>query len=295
MTEAIVHSETLRTADGEDLAATRFEPTRPDGATVVVGSAVAVPRTYYASFAAHLATHGLRVLTFDYRGIGGSRAATLRGYRAGFLDWARLDLDAALEHALEAYDSSRLLYVGHSLGGQVLPLAPCAERLDAGLLVAPASGTWRNWRGLERLGLMALFYVTLPAVARSWGYVPGRLLGGEDVPREAALDWARWGRHPDYLHGHVPGSRELFARLRLPLRVVGLADDRFAPPEAIDQLASWYTSAAVERVEIAPADVGASAIGHFGFFRRRFEDTLWRDAVAWLRSEGVDEAARAEG
>jgi len=28
---------------------------------------------------------------------------------------------------------------------------------------------------------------------------------------------------------------------------------------------------------------GAPAIGHFGFFRRRFADTLWPHAGEWLR------------
>jgi predicted alpha/beta hydrolase len=33
---------------------------------------------------------------------------------------------------------------------------------------------------------------------------------------------------------------------------------------------------------ISPADVGAAGIGHFGFFRRRFEASLWPRAGDWL-------------
>jgi predicted alpha/beta hydrolase len=36
---------------------------------------------------------------------------------------------------------------------------------------------------------------------------------------------------------------------------------------------------------IAPDDVGATAIGHFGFFRRRFEPTLWPRAGDWLERQ----------
>ena len=43
-----------------------------------------------------------------------------------------------------------------------------------------------------------------------------------------------------------------------------------------------FTGAQVERVQIAPRDVGAAKIGHFGFFRPDHRDTLWRDAADWL-------------
>jgi len=33
-----------------------------------------------------------------------------------------------------------------------------------------------------------------------------------------------------------------------------------------------------------PRELGAERIGHFGFFREQFRDTLWRDAADWLES-----------
>ncbi|MFL6259471.1 MAG: hypothetical protein ACJ76Y_07150 [Thermoanaerobaculia bacterium] len=35
----------------------------------------------------------------------------------------------------------------------------------------------------------------------------------------------------------------------------------------------------------SPREVGAPAIGHFGFFRERFRDTLWRESSGWLREQ----------
>jgi predicted alpha/beta hydrolase len=34
-----------------------------------------------------------------------------------------------------------------------------------------------------------------------------------------------------------------------------------------------------------PHEVGAKAIGHFGFFRERFRDSLWREAADWLERQ----------
>ena len=59
-------------ADGRPLAATVLEPHRVEGA-VVIASATGVPRRIYEGVAGCLADAGLAVLTFDYRGIGGSR------------------------------------------------------------------------------------------------------------------------------------------------------------------------------------------------------------------------------
>jgi predicted alpha/beta hydrolase len=38
----------------------------------------------------------------------------------------------------------------------------------------------------------------------------------------------------------------------------------------------------VDHRHVIPREVGAPAIGHFGFFRERFRDTLWRESAGWL-------------
>jgi hypothetical protein len=50
----------------------------------------------------------------------------------------------------------------------------------------------------------------------------------------------------------------------------------------VEALAAFYSAARAQVRLVRPADVGASAIGHFGFFRARFEPTLWREAALFL-------------
>jgi len=33
-----------------------------------------------------------------------------------------------------------------------------------------------------------------------------------------------------------------------------------------------------------PRELGVKSIGHFGFFRERFRDSLWREAADWLET-----------
>ena len=81
--------------DGFVLGASLYHPVaaRARG-TVILHGATAVPQSYYRHFASFLAERGLRVLTYDYRGVGRSRPAQLRGFAATMTDWARLDAAA---------------------------------------------------------------------------------------------------------------------------------------------------------------------------------------------------------
>lgn len=62
----------LAAADGEMLAAYRFDPPGAAKASVVIAPAMAISQSFYANFAAWLAGQGYTVWTFDYRGTGES-------------------------------------------------------------------------------------------------------------------------------------------------------------------------------------------------------------------------------
>ena len=64
---------TIPAADGYPLAATLFLPLGAKRHAVLISSATATPRKIYRGFAGYLARRGCAVLTYDYRGIGGSR------------------------------------------------------------------------------------------------------------------------------------------------------------------------------------------------------------------------------
>jgi predicted alpha/beta hydrolase len=33
----------------------------------------------------------------------------------------------------------------------------------------------------------------------------------------------------------------------------------------------------------SPEDIAVRAIGHFGFFKKRYKSTLWRESLDWLK------------
>jgi len=272
--------------DGTPLAASLFEPAEgaPPRAAVLIASAMGVPRRLYQAFAEHLAREGLAVLTFDYRGVGESRPASLKGYTAHLHDWAEQDLAGAIAHLEGRYPGAPLLYIGHSVGGQLLGLTPGADRLKAALFVASQSGYWRNWTGLHRARMLTVWHAVIPAMTGLFGYLPMRyILGGEDVPAGVGREWARWGRDPEYVRGFARRERQggLFARLSLPILSYAVTGDTFAPPATVEALLSFYERAGVTLRTVGPA-IDGETIGHFGFFSRRFQASLWPEARAFL-------------
>jgi predicted alpha/beta hydrolase len=282
--------------DAYALAAAHARPSQPNGRVVLINSALGVPHAYYARYAERLAARGFDVLSYDYRGIAGSRPARLRGFKARAADFASHDYEGMLRHALALRERrareglpAKLLVVGHSIGGQIAALAPSATEVDALMLVGAQIGDWRLWPHPRRAGIWLFAHALLPAVSHAVGFFPGRALRlGEDLPAGVAQEWARWMRTPGYYTGHHradPGGPERLAAIkafRAPVLAWCVADDGYAPPQATEALLSLFESTQVERRRPSPSQLGVARIGHFGFFRERFAGTLWQDSADWL-------------
>ena len=121
---------TLRTVDGLALGAWLVEPGEPDrGVAVLVANGNAGNRSLRAPLARALASAGLAVLLFDYRGYGGNPG------RPSEQGLAR-DVRAAHRFLVEEaeVDPARLLYYGESLGAAVVTEL-ATEHPPAGLVL----------------------------------------------------------------------------------------------------------------------------------------------------------------
>ncbi len=270
-------------ADGLPLTATLFEPADPTHA-VIVSCATATPRGFYRAFAAWLEARGAAVLTYDYRGCG-EPADELRRSNARMRDWGALDFPGVVAWMRERYPHLALNAVGHSFGGHALLMAPNAGEIARTVLVAAQSGYWRLTSPGERLKVWALINLLAPFFIRMNGYVPGSKVGlGEDFAKGIMLEWRGWCNSRDYFYDDPTMEPVLVNGLRYtaPTLMLGLADDVWATPEAIDWLAKHYEHAPVERRTLDPRAFGLDGIGHMGFFRSRNGEALWPIVAAHL-------------
>jgi predicted alpha/beta hydrolase len=252
----------------------------------LISSATAVPRRIYRRFAAYLAERGLVAVTYDYRGIGDSRPKSLKGFDARMRDWAALDVAGMVDHLRSLWAPLPLCVVGHSFGGQAVGLIPNNQKISRALLVASQSGYWRFYHSaFEQWRVRFMFEIVVPPIAKFAGHVPGWLGIGEDLPIGVFREWSSWCMKPGFFFDD-PTLKETvnFTRYGGPLRAIGIDDDPWATPRAIDALVEHFTATKPERQQINPRHLGVDKIGHFGFFRPEHRDTLWREAADWLEA-----------
>jgi predicted alpha/beta hydrolase len=292
-----VQSIALTASGGARIAARVFAVSGRPNAAVLIAGAMGVKQDYYAEFAAWLAQQGFAALTFDYRGVGASRPAamrrSLRGFDADLFDWAD-DVDSAIEHLAAIAPGVPIYLVGHSLGAQLPGMLQHRDRIAGLVSVAAGSGYWRdNAPPLKRM-VLYFWHVLVPLATWACGYFPGaRLKKVGDLPRGVILQWRRWCMNPRYHVGHEGEAlRTCFAAVRFPIVALSMTDDELMTERGTRVLIDCYENAPREVQRIAPADVNARRIGHFGFFRPQFETTLWT-RVAELFNRFNDKAAFA--
>jgi predicted alpha/beta hydrolase len=278
------HATTIVAADGYRLAAREYSAAGVSRGAVLIVSAMAVPQSFYADLARWLAGKGWLVVTFDYRGMGDSAPRSLRGFEADVLTWARLDCAAALAFTSGLAAGRPLVWIGHSLGGQIFAMTPGNEAVAAAVTVASGVGYWReNAYPLRRYSWW-LWHLIVPVATAICGYFPGRtlrIIG--DLPEGAIRQWSRWCRHPEYAVG-VEGEamRELYRALSLPMLSVSLTDDEYMSEKNVAVLHGFYANARLTMRRYSPEQLGIRRIGHFGFFRVEAGQQLWPALVDWI-------------
>lgn len=278
----------LPAKDQRPIQATHFAPDGQAGEMrdpIVIAAATGTPQRFYRGFAEFMAGRGRHVVTFDFRGIGRDRPKSLRGFRASFIDWAQLDLDAVVGWAAQ---HGAVDLVGHSFGAQALGHLSHKDQVRSLVGFGMGSGHHSFMKWTEQIKVHFLWHVLAPALAGTYGYLPSSLVGiGEDLPLGVYHDWKRWCNFPRYWFSDpAVDFKPRFAAVRSRVLSVSAEDDAWAPHSSTDMYASHYTGAQVDKLRLAPRELGVRAIGHMGFFRRELGPKIWPQIHAWWEKIG---------
>ena len=262
----------------------------------LINSGAGINCGFYDRFASFLADQGVPTLVYDYRGIGGSRPHSLRGFRASVEEWGSKDCTAAIDWLGERFPGASRVVIGHSVGGFVTGFATNGALIDRMLLVSAHTGYWRDYAVKARIPMYLLWHALMPAVTRVVGYFPGqRLRLLEDLPAGVALEWAA-RRKPDFWwhlkladgkpdRALIQGLTRRFEAVRARTVAIRFSDDPFATKEATDRILGLYKNTAASRLVFGTADGEGRRIGHFGFFSSRFRESLWPRVCSELFSQ----------
>lgn len=262
------------------LTARYYEPAASAGparGAVLIVPAMGVPQTFYACFAHWLSSRGFHTLTFDYRGSGESAQGPLADCEADVVTWAERDTQAALLALTERVPHLPVTWIGHSLGGQIVPFVPCRSRVSKIVTIAAGSGYWPHNTPALRRKVWLFWGVLVPVLTPLFGYFPGRRLGMVgDLPRGVVMQWRRWCLDPEYAAGaEGPSVRRAYAEVKTPISSISLTDDEMMSAASIRGLHRLYEAAHQTAVRIDPREIGLRRVGHFGFFRAEMQAPLW--------------------
>lgn len=264
---------TIDTADGTPIAARWYTPAEPRGAVLIV-PAMGVPQSYYAPFATWLASEGFVVATYDYRGTGRSRHGSLRAVDANVITWAEQDTAAVLREL--ATRGLPITWIGHSLGGQIVPFVPGHEQVAKIITVATGSGYWRENAEPLRRKVWIFWWLAVPLLTPLFGYFPGKRLGMVgDLPRGVIRQWRSWCLHPEYALGDGAHVRDKFASVTTPITSFSFTDDEMMSEANTASIHSFYTRSPRTLRRLSPEEVGVERVGHFGFFKEAMRGPLW--------------------
>ena len=232
---------------------------------------MAVLQKYYKKFAEYLCEKGFNVITFDYLGIGESKF-DLKDKTITYKDWGQ-NIDEILQW-IHNNLKSEIFYLAHSAGGQLLGLAPSSSKLiSKGIIVSSGIGYWKNWSFPRNYYYLFSWYVLFPFIIKLYGYSPKWAMG-EKVPIGIIKQWLFWGREKRFMLDDS-NVKTYFSEFTFEIKFINFSDDTYSPIKNAKALASFYPQENQEFIFIHPKDYNFKEIGHFGFFRSKYKDTLW--------------------
>ena len=268
--------------DGFQLAASHFPAKKEEGKILIINSATAVDRKLYFHYASWMAEQGYEVFSYDYRGIAESRPKKLRGFPASFRDWGTKDFPAVVDFARSRFPRHKLFVLGHSIGGTLTGMSDTLLQLDGLLTVASQTAYYKDWAAKQRWKIFFLWHAFLPAITSIFGYFPGKRLGIlEDVPKGVIAEWKERRKEADLrIQMQSRGEDIFYQNYTGKLLSLGMYDDPIGTKAAVERMHLWYT-AAEKHMKMLDHE---EEIGHFGFFRRKFKESLWKESLEFFES-----------
>ncbi|CAK8987867.1 Uncharacterized protein SCF082_LOCUS1153, partial [Durusdinium trenchii] len=234
-------------SDGHE-ASLIWQTTQPEAAadvTALICPGMSAPVSFYARLMVPMARVGIRAVVMEWRGQGKSNRSP-KTDNWSYRELVELDLPAAISRTRSLFDDgSRLVLLGHSLGGQLGTIAALeSDLVDAVILVASQTPHWTAY-GRRRPQLFLAAFVLFPFMAWLLGYHAGKSLSfGGNEPRGVIQCWCQCARSGMFA---APGGKDYEDILRkrrpdLPFLTIAVEGDDAAPLQAVLEFARKLAS-----------------------------------------------------
>lgn len=251
---------------------------------LIINSATAVDKKLYHHYAAYMAKNGYQVITYDYRGIAGSRPKKLSGFKASFTDWGQKDFSGVIDYAKKKFPNHKIVTLGHSIGGTIIGMTEKSTEISGIINIGAQTAYYKDWSKKQRTKIYFLWHIVFPMITNLFGYFPGKKLGLlEDVPKGVIEQWNNRRRHADMKKQmEAIGITFYYDTCTSKLLTLGVEDDPIGTRPAITRIHDLFEKSDKEIKMIQLHEIPTDKIGHFGFFSRKFKHTLWAKTLIWF-------------
>jgi predicted alpha/beta hydrolase len=262
--------------DGYPLAAHFYTAqTQSKPYPILIAPATGIAQGFYRNFAEYLTHLGYNVMSFDFRGIGGSLHGPLHENSASIVDWGH--------SLLTKTQADQVILIGHSAGGQLLGIMPNFQRIAKLVTVAGSSGHIRGLKGRTQLLAPFMFYGIFPLGNKITGYAPTKMIGmGENLPQQVGRDWAHFCRYAGYvINAQTRLQFNYHQDTVCPITAIFAKDDEIATPTNVNDLLRLYPNAPQTVLTLDPKSYQHHKIGHMLMFKKSHHN-LWPVLAAAL-------------
>lgn len=270
----------IQTQNGRKIGARIFKAHSATSVVIIAG-AMGVAQHCYEKFAKFLNDNGHHAITFDYFGYGQSIDRHVKHCNTDILEWGQQDCNAVIQYAKTHFNNVPVQWIGHSVGGQLMGMTSDFNQVTNAVTVACGSGYWRQNSPPTKRVVWLVWYILTPILVPLLGYFPGKKLNiVGNLPGRVMKQWRRWALNKGYAVGAEGDAMQAqFDSVTVPITSLSFSDDEMMSKENIDSLHSFYRGSDVNMVRVTPEQLGETFVGHLGWFREKFKDSIWAGQI----------------
>lgn len=265
-------------SDGYKLSALFAAPVGENAGTIILSSATGIKKEFYINFTQFLVKKGYTVLLYDYRGIGESAPADLRTMHAHMHEWGTKDMNAALNYLVIEHRLTDIIWIGHSVGAQLIGFLEHPEHISKVISINSALGYWGYFPFPMKWLVWVLWYFIGPLMIKVYGYgVMTKIGWGENLPRNMLLEWRTWCLNKTYFKESLKSilQTDQFSHFTVPITAIYTSDDFIANDKTVPLMMNFFPNAPQQILKLLVSEHTTDKVGHTGLFRKKFEKTLW--------------------
>ncbi len=263
-----MQTKSIKYSDNTTNKVTLFATKQKSEVTLLCLPALGVRASYYEVLGKALCEENFNVITADWRGLGESSVRPSRKVDFGYKELVS-DIKTLAENAKIWFPNTKVIILGHSLGGQMgsLLAARYSELIDGLILVASCSvyhKGWTGWKGTQVKVVSRVF----PILSTVVGYFPGKTIGfGGKEARTVMKDWSANGLSGKYILTNSDYDYEIaLSQMIKPVLAISIENDTMAPVEATKILYGKFNPNSSITHQIVPSKQNnLPVINHFNW------------------------------